>query len=64
MTLDLMHEVLQAAFDWYDCHLHSFEIVCGEYGVPSEDDDWAERGDESAVALARVAAAEKGHTAT
>jgi hypothetical protein len=37
----------------------SFETVCGEYGDPSQDDDWSERGDESAVALAQVAAAEK-----
>ena len=59
MTLDLVHEVLQAAFDWDDYHLHSFETVCGEYGDPAQDDDWAERGDESAVALAQVAATEK-----
>jgi hypothetical protein len=59
MTLDLVHEVLQAAFEWDGYHLHAFETVCGEYGDPSQDDDWSERGDESAVALAQVAAAEK-----
>ena len=59
MTLDLVHEVLQAAFDWHGYHLHSFETVCGEYGDPAQDDDWSERGDESAVALAQIAAAEK-----
>ena len=59
MALDLVHEVLQAAFDWHGYHLHSFETVCGEFGDPSQDDDWSERGDESAVALAQVAAAEK-----
>jgi Plasmid pRiA4b ORF-3-like protein len=59
MTLDLVHEVLQAVFDWDGYHLHSFETVCGEYGDPSQDDDWSERGHESAVALAQVAAAEK-----
>ena len=59
MTLDLVHQVLQTAFDWDDYHLHSFETVCGEFGDPSQDDDWSERGDESATALAQVAAGEK-----
>jgi pRiA4b ORF-3-like protein len=59
MTLDLVHQVLQAAFGWHDYHLHSFETVCGEFGDPSQNDDWAERGDESAVALAQVAATGK-----
>ena len=61
MTLGLVHEVLQIAFDWAGYHLHSFETVCGGYGA-SGDDDWSERGepgDESAVALAQVAAADK-----
>jgi Plasmid pRiA4b ORF-3-like protein len=59
MTLDLVHEVLQAAFDWHGYHLHSFETVSGEYGDPSQEDDWSKCGDESTVALAQVAAAEK-----
>jgi hypothetical protein len=59
MTLDLVHEVLQSAFDWTDYHLHSFETVCGEFGNPLQDDDWSERGDESTVALAQVAAEDK-----
>jgi hypothetical protein len=64
MTLDLVHEVLQAAFDWDGYHLHSFETVCGEFGDPSQDDDWSERADESAVALAQVAAREKARSCT
>ncbi len=62
MTLDLVHEVLQIAFGWHGYHLHSFETVCGEFGDPSQNDDWSgrgESGDESAVALAQVAAADK-----
>jgi pRiA4b ORF-3-like protein len=62
MTLDLAHQVLQAAFDWSGYHLHCFETVCGEYGDPSRDDDWSERGescDESAATLAQVATAQK-----
>jgi hypothetical protein len=58
MTLDRVHSVLQTAFGWYDVRLHSFETVCGEFGAP-DCDDWADRGDESAVTLAQVAAAEK-----
>jgi Plasmid pRiA4b ORF-3-like protein len=64
MTLDLVHEVLQAVFDWDGYHLHSFETVCGEFGDPSQDDDWSERGDESAVALAQVAAAKRRRSCT
>lgn len=59
MTLDRVHEVLQAAFDWDGYHLHSFETVCGEYGDPSREDDWSEFADESTVALAQVAVGEK-----
>jgi len=59
MTLDLVHGALQAAFGWDDYHLHAFETVCGEFGDPSRDDGWSERGDESTVAFAQVAAEEK-----
>jgi Plasmid pRiA4b ORF-3-like protein len=59
MTLDLVHQVLQAAFGWHDYHLHSFQTLCGEFGDPSQNDDWSERGDELAVALAQVAATGK-----
>ncbi len=58
MTLDLLHEVLQAAFDWDDYHLHVFETVCGEFGSPDQGDGWSERADEATAALAQVAAAE------
>jgi hypothetical protein len=59
MTLDLVHEVLQAAFEWHGYHLHAFETVCGEFGAPDDDDDWSERKDEATAALAQVAAAER-----
>jgi hypothetical protein len=50
---------MQVAFDWHGYHLHMFETVCGEFGAPDDDDDWAERKDETTAALAQVAAAEK-----
>jgi Plasmid pRiA4b ORF-3-like protein len=59
MRLDLVHEVMQVAFDWHGLHLHVFETVCGEFGVPDSDDDWAERKDETTAALAQVAVTEK-----
>lgn len=59
MTLDLVHEVMQVAFGWDGYHLHGFETICGEFGDPSHDDGWSERGDESTAALAQVAAEEK-----
>jgi hypothetical protein len=59
MRLDLVHAVMQVAFDWHGLHLHAFETVCGEFGAQDDDDDWAERKDETTAALAQVAAAEK-----
>jgi len=59
MPLDLVHEVMQAAFDWEGYHLHAFETVCGEFGAPDDDDDWSERQDEATAALAQVAAVER-----
>jgi hypothetical protein len=37
-TLDHLHEVIQAAFGWWDCHLHGFEVGRVRYGIP--DPDW------------------------
>jgi hypothetical protein len=54
MRLDLLHEALQTAFGWYDCHYHQFETTCGDFGDPAQNDDtW--RADESGVAIAQVA---------
>jgi hypothetical protein len=59
MTLDRLHEVLQAAFEWEDSHLHQFETVCGEFGNPGQAAHWSELSDESAVALGQVARTER-----
>ena len=59
MPLNRVHAVLQIAFDWHDYHLHTFETVCGEFGSPDQDDDWAERQDEATASLAQVAGAER-----
>jgi len=59
MPLSRVHAVLQIAFDWHDYHLHGFETVCGEFGSPDQDDDWAERQDEAIATLAQVAGSER-----
>jgi hypothetical protein len=41
-TLDLLHEVIQAAFGWWNYHLHEFEIGHRRYGIPDPDEDWGE----------------------
>lgn len=55
-TLDQAHEVIQAAFGWWNYHLHEFEIGGTQYGVPDPDDDWGQpTEDESKVRLDSVA---------
>ncbi len=39
-TLDQVHLVIQAAFGWWNYHLHEFEFDGIRYGVPDPDDDW------------------------
>jgi Plasmid pRiA4b ORF-3-like protein len=58
MTLDLVHETLQIAFEWEGYHLHAFETACGQFGSPDQDDDWSDRTDEATAALSQVAPAE------
>ncbi|MHB8669504.1 MAG: plasmid pRiA4b ORF-3 family protein [Acidimicrobiales bacterium] len=41
-TLDHLHEVIQAAFGWWNCHLHEFEVGRQRYGVPDPDEDWGD----------------------
>jgi hypothetical protein len=59
MPPNLVHAVLQVAFGWHGYHLHAFETVCGQFGSPDEEDDWAERQDEATATLAQVAGAEQ-----
>lgn len=33
-TRNEVHDVIQAAFGWWDYHLHEFRIGGGDYGVP------------------------------
>lgn len=54
-TLDQVHEVIQAAFGWWNYHLHEFEIGDMRYGVPDPDEGWGPpTNDESKVRLDSV----------
>lgn len=33
LSLDQLHDVIQAAMGWYDCHLHMFSDGWNEYGI-------------------------------
>lgn len=55
-TLDHLHEVIQAAFGWWNYHLHEFEVGRTRYGIPDPDEDWGEPpGDERATRLDAIA---------
>lgn len=41
-TLDHVHEVIQAAFGWWNYHLHEFEVGRDRYGIPDPEEDWGE----------------------
>jgi len=41
-TLDQVHEVIQAAFGWWNYHLHEFVVGPKRYGIPNPDGDWGE----------------------
>ena len=49
-TLSHLHAVIQAAFGWYDAHLHDFDIDGDRYGIPDED-DWTPVKDERRVSI-------------
>jgi len=39
ITLDVLHDIIQIAMGWLDCHLWEFKIGKQRYGLPM-DDDW------------------------
>lgn len=53
-TLARLHEVLQAAFGWWDSHLHEFEIEGVRYGI-DDGEDWRPPKDERRTRLRSVA---------
>jgi Plasmid pRiA4b ORF-3-like protein len=56
ITLARLHGVFQAAFGWWDCHLHEFEIDGVRYGI-DDGEDWRPPKDERRARLGNVAKA-------
>jgi hypothetical protein len=54
ITLSRLHDVLQAAFGWWDCHLHEFEIDGSRYGI-DDGEGWEPPKDERRARLNAVA---------
>ena len=57
MTLARLHEVLQEAMGWHDCHLHEFQVGGRRIGPPDPDAEpmgMPDVEDESKVRLSRV----------
>ena len=40
IKLSKLHDVIQAALGWKDCHLHQFEIAGKQYGIPDPEFDF------------------------
>lgn len=57
IMLARLHDVLQAAFGWWDCHLHEFEIGGVQYGVDDGESWGPPPKDERRVRLGSVAKA-------
>ena len=62
LTLDLLHQILQVAFDWTDSHLHRFSLGGGAFDRHSQlflcpydvdDNDWGD-DDDDGIAAAEV----------
>ncbi|MGH9001489.1 MAG: plasmid pRiA4b ORF-3 family protein [Acidimicrobiia bacterium] len=56
-TLARLHDVLQATFGWWDCHLHEFEIDGVRYGM-DDGDDWNPPKDERRARLRNLVEAD------
>lgn len=53
-TLDGVHDVIQAAFGWWNHHLHEFRIGGRDCGIPDPDWDMSRVLDESRYRLDAV----------
>ncbi|MGH9654149.1 MAG: plasmid pRiA4b ORF-3 family protein [Bryobacteraceae bacterium] len=59
ITLEQLHDVLQLAMGWYDCHLHEFRAGHDRFGAPDPDDEpmgMPAAKDERKVPVSRVLA--------
>lgn len=60
ITLKTLHDIIQVAMGWFDCHLWEFTIAKRRYGLPV-DEDWGTepRADAGKVRLRDVLKPEK-----
>jgi len=64
-TLDHLHEVIQAAFGWWNYHLHEFEVGVERYGIPDPEFSFGSPiSDERRVTLDAIAKAATSFTYT
>ncbi|HEX9710217.1 MAG TPA: plasmid pRiA4b ORF-3 family protein [Candidatus Thermoplasmatota archaeon] len=54
LSLGGLHEVLQIAFGWQDCHLHEFRVGERRYGVPDPDGEDEDLLDDADMSVARA----------
>ena len=55
MTLAELHEVIQHAMGWQDCHLHEFEVDALRFGIPDPEQDDEDLFDDALATLGLVA---------
>lgn len=53
MTLGALHQAIQAAMGWHDCHLHAFDIAGEQFGDRRTVDDVADENRVTLNSLAR-----------
>lgn len=53
VSLDDLHEIIQAVMPWWDAHLHQFSDGWTHYGIP-DDEDWFDVVDSRTVAISDV----------
>lgn len=53
ISLPWLHEVIQEAMGWLDCHLHQF-VHQGTYYVTETGEDWGDGVDEAGVSLGQL----------
>lgn len=62
ITLDRLHDVIQAAMGWHDSHLHAFTAGRVEYGVPDPELNLRDERKARLIGLAAKPGARLGYT--
>jgi hypothetical protein len=62
VTLQRLHDVIQAAFGWEDCHMWVFDTAVGRYGVADRDLGHRSAATRKLAGVAPVAGSRLGYT--